>query len=183
MSQLYKNGSGGGGPLPPTVATSYVTDINSPAIPAANVLNVPGGTVSTNNINGVQTDGSSGGDTLTVQLTNRITGTLTTADGVSQAVITFPLPTTGNYAFDVNISAYNTTDTAGASYAIFVGVKSVAGSATKLNLEDKIVNEEAAMSGCDVSVSASGNSAVFSVTGIAGKTIDWVAVGTYVFAG
>lgn len=58
MSQIIKNLASG--PVPPSVATSYVTDSGT-AVPAANILNVLGGT-------GTTTSGS--GNTITVTVQN-----------------------------------------------------------------------------------------------------------------
>lgn len=57
MSQIIKNLASG--PVPPSVATSYVTD-SGIAVPAANILNVIGGT-------GTTTSGSGNTITITVQ--------------------------------------------------------------------------------------------------------------------
>ena len=171
------------GPVPPVVATSYVTDVNSPAIPAANILNVLGNDTTANDDDGIRTDGSSGSNTLTVQLTNRIQGSVTTTDATTTTIITFPLSAAGTYALDVNVVAHNSTASLGAAYAMFVGFRSDGVTATKLNLEDKIVNEEAGMTDCNVISTASGNNALIQVIGIAANTINWNAVGTYVFRG
>lgn len=58
MSQFYVSSSSGS--LPPSVATSYVTD-DGIAIPSGNILNVLGG-------DGIETKGS--GDTITVNVIN-----------------------------------------------------------------------------------------------------------------
>jgi len=57
MSQIYKPLTSGG-PLPPAIPTSFVTD-NGVAIPSANILNVVGG-------NGTTTSGSGNTVTITV---------------------------------------------------------------------------------------------------------------------
>ena len=80
MSQAGSFVQNGAGPIPPQVPTTFVTDVNSPAIPVLNILNVFGGQSSDNTDSGIQTDGSSGGDVLTIQNTNRLTGTVTTAN-------------------------------------------------------------------------------------------------------
>ena len=185
MSQIYKTLTSSG-PIPPNIPTSFTTQ-NGTATPAANILIINGFDSTENNDNGIITKGGVVGtgtsNEVDVVITNRIQGAVTTADATPTTIITFPLTAIGNYAFDINISAYNTTDTTGASYSLFVGVKSVGGVATKLNLEDKIVNEEITMIPCNTSITASGNSVLVQVTGIAAKSINWNAVGTYVYVG
>jgi hypothetical protein len=181
MSQFYQGVVSGS--LPPVVPTSFVTDSGT-VVPAANVVNINGSSTSSNNVNGIQVIANpAGSNNELVQLTNRIQGSVTTANNTVTTIITFVLPATGTYSFDINIAAYNTTDTSGASYSLFVGFKSVGGVASKLNLEDKIVNEEASMILCNTSVTFSGNSVLVQVTGLVGKSIDWNAVGTYTYVG
>lgn len=185
MSQIYKALSSSA-PLPPTIPTSFVTDVNSPAIPAANVLDVVGGFVSTNNINLIQTDGSSGGNILTVQLTNIAQGFIGTSDATPTTIITFPLGATpGTFKFNGNIEAYDTTDIAGAAFEYQAAVRSTG--AAGVFIGGSVIYEdafkEAATTSADINVILAGNNLLVQVIGIAGKNIDWRAILTYRFVG
>lgn len=178
MSQIYK--SLAAGPVPPTVPTSFVTDINSPAVPAANILNEIGGSVTTNNNNGIQTDGSSGSNTLTIQLTNRITGSLTTTDATPTAIATFSLGATpGVFTFDIQIACFNTTAINGDGYFISGSARTDGVTATLCGTPDKIINEEV-VDTADANMVVSGNNVVIQATGIAANTHHWRTVATYV---
>ncbi len=171
------------GPVPPTVATSYPTDVNSPAIPAANVLNVFGGETTANNTNGIRTDGSSGSNTLTIQLTNRITASATTTDGVTPVQLySFPLGATpGTYLFTQRVVGFNTTLNQGAVYSGFRGVRTTGAAAVLINANQVIVGEEGSFTVAEVVNSVSVNNAVLTVTGIAGSTIHWYVLTDYIF--
>lgn len=170
------------GPVPPAVATQYVTDVNSPAIPALNILNVIGGSTSANTSFGIRTDGSSASNTLTVQLTNRTNNSVVTSNATPTAITTFALGATpGVYTFDIQISSFNTTDTLGAGYSIFGSVRTTGAAGVLIGTPDKIVNEEVGDTACDATLTVAGNNAIIQVTGIAAKTINWRAVSTYVF--
>jgi hypothetical protein len=159
------------GPVPPTVATSYVTDSGT-AVPALNVLNVLTAESSINIDRGVETTGS--GNTVTVLLTNRITGTVTTNNATPTTIISFPLGATpGVYFFDGDIVAFDSTDTAGAAYSFTSGMRTTGAAAIEIGTEFKDLFEEVAMSASDFNVIASGNSIVIQAVGIAAKTIDW----------
>lgn len=178
MSQIYK--SLAAGPVPPTVPTSFVTDINSPAVPAANVLNVPGGSVSTNNNNGIQTDGSSGSNTLTIELTNRITGSVTTTNATPTPIATFSLGATpGVFTFDIQIACLNVTAVNGDGYFISGTARTDGATATLCGTPDKIINEEVA-DAADANMVVSGNDVVIQAVGIIGVTHHWRTVATYV---
>lgn len=171
------------GPVPPTVPTSFVTDINSPSIPIANVENVFGGDVTTNNNNGIQTDGSSGSNTLTVQLTNRLQGTTTTVGAVTSAMVTFTPTVIGTYAIEARVAAYNTTSTIGAGYSIFGTARFDGVNSNLCGTPDKIINEEGAMSSANVTFTVSGANILINGVGYALQTINWSAVGLYTFVG
>ncbi len=183
MSQIIKDLSSG--PVPPAVPTSFVTDVNSPAIPVANVLNVLGNDTTANNDNGVRTDGSSGSNTLTVQLTNRLQGTVTTVGIIptSSAIITFSPTVIGTYAIECRVGAYNTTSSLGAGYSIFGTIRFDGANCNLCGTMDRIANEEGAMSSANVTMTVSGGSVLINAVGYAAQTINWSAVGLYTFVG
>ena len=179
MSQIFK--SLVSGPVPPAVPTSFVTDINSPSVPIANIENVFGGFVSTNSANGIQTDGSSGSNTLTIELTNRLRGSGTTVGATNTNLVIFALGATpATYIIDANFAGFEPTTPAGVGYSLFGSVRTDGATATLVGTPDKIKNEEAALAACDANIVVSGNNVILQVTGTAGLTVDWVVVATYV---
>lgn len=183
MSQFWKGVTAGD--LPPTVPLQFTTD-DGTAIPAANNLNILGASDLTHDSDGIITVADpNGGNNLYVVLTNRVANVLTTGNAVPTLLVNVALPLDGVYTFNVEISALNTTDTLGASYNVFVGVIVSAGAtvATKLSLEDKIVNTQAGMAACVVSAGTSGANFNITVTGLAAKTINWYSLSTFSYVG
>src|SRR5665213_994366 len=179
MSQVTKNLASG--PVPPSVATRYNTDTNSPSVPLLSVENIIGGTSLVNTDAGIRTDGSSGSNIITVQLTNRTNNSLSTNSATPVAITTFDLGSTpGVYTFDIEIASFNITDTLGAGYSIFGSVRTTGAAAVLIGTPDKISNEEPLNTACDATLTVSGNNAIIQVTGIAGKNIDWRSVSTFV---
>jgi hypothetical protein len=182
MSQFFIATNSGN--LPPAVPTSFVTD-NGTAIPAVNILNVNGGQTNANNDNGIRVIANPDlSNNMVVQLTNRITGTVTTTDATPTTVITLSLGATpGVYLVEGDLTAYNVTDASGSSYT-FIGAALTNGVvATEISVENKNIFEPLAMIAADFNVGVTGNSAFLEVIGIAGKTINWNALFTYRFVG
>jgi hypothetical protein len=175
LSQIFKpTASGPPTPIPPTVPEIFITDVDSPAIPMANVLNVFGGQSTVNNNNGVQTDGSSGSNTITIQLTNRVTGTVSTIDATPTTLISFPLGATpAVYGFTGDIQGFDLTDIAGGTYTWGAGARTDGATATLIGTEFKDIFEEAGMAGTDFDILVVGNNLVVQVIGLAGNTINW----------
>lgn len=171
------------GPVPPTVATTYVTDVNSPAIPAANILNVFGNDTTANNDNGIRTDGSSGSNTLTVQLTNRMQGSIVTVGAATDTIITFTPTVIGTYSIEFRVAAYNTTSLLGAGYSMFGAIRYDGVNSNICDTFDEIVNEEGAMTNVDIFTDISGSSLRLRATGYLAQTINWSGVGLYTFIG
>jgi hypothetical protein len=186
MSQIYKSLLSG--PVPPAVPTSFTTDVRdnstaSPgtAIPAANVLQLLGGSTSQDNANGIQTDANpNNGNSVFTELTNRITGSLTTTNATPTAIATFALGATpAVYTFDIQIACLNVTSVNGDGYFISGSIRTDGATATLCGTPDKIINEEVSDT-ADANLVVSGNNAVIQATGIAATTHDWRTVATYV---
>jgi hypothetical protein len=170
------------GPPPPTVATSYVTDVNSPAIPIANVLNVFGRDITTNNVFGIQTDGSSGSNVLTVQLTNRFHGSITTTDATPTILASCPMVTNpAVFNFIVNVVGYDLTNNAGISVVATLTFRTTGGVPVILSPDDFITQQDVTFAGGGGSIIFTGTAAAMNVvvTGALATTIDWFAHGTY----
>lgn len=179
MSQIYKAVTAG--TLPPSVPTSFVTDFNSPAVPAANILDVFGSDTTVNNVNGIQTDGSSGSNILTIQLTNRLQGTGSTVGATTADLVTFSLGATpATYVLEANFAAFESATPSGAGYSLFGTVRTTGIVASLVGTPDKINNENAALLACTADIVVSGNNAILRVTGTAGLTVNWAVVGYYV---
>jgi len=179
MSQIFKPLTSGS-PLPPTIPTSFVTDVNSPAIPALNVLNVPGGSTTANNDHGIITDGSSGSNTLTAKLSNRATGSVTTAAAAITTLITLPMSASPGVMYIAgNVQAFNASTPTGASYS-FSGCYITTGlAATEIAVEFHDTFQQAAMVTSDIFLSASGNNILLQVQGVVGLSINWNGIIEY----
>ncbi len=177
MSQIFK--SSVSGPVPPAVPTSFVTDVNSPSVPIANIENVFGGSTTANTANGIRTDGSSGSNTLTIQLTNRFSQTTTTIGAVNSVMTILTALSAGTYVLDLSVAAYATAGGPdGNGYTIVGGVLSDGVTATLLPGQQKDSFEQ--IIGCNSVLGVSGNTVIVTVTGNVGISFDWLVVGTYI---
>lgn len=177
------------GPVPPDVPTEFITQ-DGTAIPAANTLNVvgderPDPLVIPDDDNGIQTYADpDGGDTLSIFLTNRrvdedsVTGA-GTVDLFTQDLGGVP----GTYNFQLYVAAFEATTPAGAAYTIFGSVRTTGAAATVIVTQDIISDEEPALLGADFQIVASGNNLIARATGVAGLTINFKVLATYVFVG
>jgi len=180
MSQFFQGVTAGS--LPPVVPTSFVTNSGT-VIPAGNVVNLTGSDTNINDDNGIRVIANpNGSNNAVVQLTNRITGTVTTTDATPTVLVTVPLGATpGTYIASGDLSAYNLTDIAGGSYT-FAGAAVTDGVVgTEIGTEVRNIFEQAAMTAADFRFTVSGNDGVVTVIGIAGKTINWNCLFYYRF--
>ncbi len=179
MSQIIKNLASG--PVPPAVATSYVTDVNSPAIPAVNILNVPGGATTANDVDGIRTDGSSGSNTLTIQLTNRFRQATTTSGAANSTVTILSALSAGEYIFDIKVSMRPTSGAilTGGGYTIVGAVDSDGVTATLVPGQQRDDFEPAHLVGTNVVVGVAVNTITVTFTGTAAYDLNWVVSGEY----
>ncbi len=184
MSQIYK--SLVSGPVPPAVATSYVTQ-NGTAVPAANILIIDGFDSTENNDNGIITKGGVVGtgtaNEVDVVITNRLQGTTSTSGAVTAPIVSFTPTVIGTYSIEYRVSAYNTTALLGAGYSIFGTARFDGVNSNLCGTPDKITNEEGAMSSANVTMTVSGGAILVNGTGYLAQEINWSAVGLYTFVG
>lgn len=187
MSQAGEINSGSG-PVPPSVATSYVTN-DGTAVPAANILIVHALDSSEDNVNGIITKGGVAGtgvsNEVDVVITNRLHGNVQTVGAVVSNVISFTPPATiGCYKLFYQIAAYDSTDVTGAGYELEgCVVSNGSGFATKGTPTRTMNGDTSVFDVTLVDVVISGGAIILQATGIAGKTIRWTAVLTFVFGG
>lgn len=116
-------------------------------------------------------------------LTNRLQGTVTTADATPTPIITFTPTVVGSYTIETRITAYNTTDTLGAGYSLFGTARYDGVNSNLCGTADRIVNEETGMENATSTFTVSGANILINAVGLAGKTINWSAVSLYTFVG
>lgn len=190
MSQIFKTLTSGG-PIPPVIPTEFDTQDGN-AVPAANILIIDAFDNRENNNNGIETKGGvAAGDPpgtgapneVSIYLTNRLQGTITTTGLQTLPFITFTPTVIGTYAIEVRVAAYNTTASLGAGYSVFGTARFDGVNSTICGTPDKITNEEGAMSAANVTMTVSGANILVNGVGYAANDINWSAVGLYTFVG
>lgn len=180
MSQIYKRVTSG--VLPPDVPLEFTADVGV-AVPAANNLNVFGQTNFVDDAAGIRTEGI--GDTLLVQLTNRIQGNGTTVGNVTDDIITFNLGATpGTFKMQFEVAAFDSATPSGLGYAIDASVRTDGAAATIIGDPDADEDEDVVLQDeADWAIVTSGNDVILRVTGVTGLTLNWNSVMLYVYIG
>ena len=175
MSQAGQINSAAG-PVPPAVPTSFVTN-DGTAIPAANILNVLGGS-------GVETYADPNlSNNLYIKIQNSVTDTGQTINAQTITLSTFDCSVPGTYFFTTQLAAYTATGPAGVGGELYTTVISDGVTATVLGDTDAISHISMSITDVDYVISTSGLNAELQVTGAVGFTINWGAITIYVFRG
>lgn len=166
----------------PSIPTTFRADDLSTATPSANILDVLSLDVTDNNDNGIQTRAS--GNDVFVQFTNRLQGSATSTNASNADVVTFSLSgSAAVYRFEFQVTGLSTAGAAvgqGVGYTLFGSARTDGATATIIGTPMQDVDEDAALSGSAISLTTSGNNVILRLNGIAGETIDFKAVGSYV---
>ncbi len=183
MSQFYQGVTTGS--LPPTVPTSFVTQ-DGTAVPLSNVLIINANDSTENNNNGIISKGGVAGtgtsNEVDIIITNRLQGSGTTIGATTSDLFTFPLGAVpGTYLFEIRAAGFNPSTPASVGFSTYTTIRTDGATATVIDDTDAVVHQEAVLSATDTNVIASGNNAIFRVTGEAGLTVDWNCVGLYTF--
>lgn len=141
-------------------------------------INMPATANNSFSESGIKTVGTA--NTLTVTLTNRMTGQVTTTDATVTTIITLPL---GVVSAVYSITGYYTpiiksgaSTGQGASYYFDSAFRTDGTTATEIASEYNTTLEDSSMALADIVVSASGGNALIRVKGLAATTINWDAI-------
>lgn len=167
--------------VPGNVAQSYVLD-DGTAIPSAHTLNVNGGSTSDPSDNGILTRANPNlSNNAEILLTNRLTGTATSTNGSVEDIITFNLgASVACYRFNFIVAGRDTGTGDGVGYSVDATLKTDGATATVVAAPYTDNDEDPSLLDAEITVIASGNSAILQATGVTGQTIAYKAVGQYV---
>jgi hypothetical protein len=173
------------GPVPPAVPTSFTTQ-NGTAVPVANNLIVNGFDSTENNNNGIITKGGVVGtgtqQEVDVVITNRLQGTGTTVGATTADLVTFSLGVTpGAYNVEAKVVGFNSSTPSSTGFTVIGTVRTTGAAGALDGTPDETPVESIALIASDVDFIISGNNLIIRVTGVAGLTINWNVVATYVF--
>lgn len=167
------------GPVPPTVPTSFVTDSGT-AVPALNILNVLTSDTIANDDDGITDTGS--GNTVTTFITNRITATATTSDGAGQTqTVTLLTPSNSTaQTFNANVTGFDSAGNAMTGGTIIGISRKAAGIVTVVGTNDVFEESDATLATADYNIISSGGDIIAEFIGVAGLSINWKVLFTYI---
>ena len=174
MSQIYKRTSSG--PPPAGTVVELTPDLGGVVVPDGS------GNI---NLSGLQTGAFSSvadsnfetfkSGTSTMQFAFRYQGAGTTVGATTTTLITIPVTAASVMNAEAQIAGIEATPLGVGGEArgtVFRG----GGGATVLGVPDKAVRASSALAACSFDINVSGNNLIVTVTGVAGKTIEWYAI-------
>lgn len=169
--------AGGGGVTQVTTDDGVVT-------PSGGNVNLLANDTTANNDNGITVDGTVP-NTATILITNRLQGTGTSTNASSADLITFALDGDDPrvYRFDFQVAGRSTAGSfvgEGTTYFVTGAGRTDSATATVIGSAFQDVDEDNDLSGSSIALVASGNNIILRAVGIAGETIIYKAVGSYV---
>lgn len=184
MSQAGPLSSGGGPPPPPGTDITFDLDVGT-TTSVLSVMEVVGVDDFDENDNGIFTNANPNLSNVTqIVLSNRRVDTGSVTGAITTDLFTQDLGgVAGTYNFQVFVSGFESTTPAACAYTIFGSIRTTGAAATLIITQDIIADEEAALLGADCELVVSGNNAILRVTGVAGLTINFKALATYIFVG
>lgn len=143
---------------------------------AAFNLNIVGGS-------GITVTGNPATNTLTITQAEELHGSGTTVGAVTSDLITLDLGATpGVSTFDIRIAGFDSATPIGVGYTLVGAVRTNGIAATLLPGQSLDQFEELALIGATAAITVAANTAIIRVTGVAGKTMRWVANAEYITA-
>jgi hypothetical protein len=123
---------------------------------------------------GLTSTGVPASNTLTFTLDGYAKGTGQTIGAVTADLITIALGATPTaYIVEAKIAGFESTTPAGCGYNVICTARTTGAAASLVGTQDKIVEEEAALAGCDVNFVVAANNLILRATGTAGLTVNW----------
>lgn len=174
----------GGAPPPPGTDISFDLDVGM-TTSVGSVMNVVGASDFDENDNGIYTNANPNlSDNTEIVLSNRRVDTDSVTGATTVDLFTQDLGgTAGTYNFQVYVAGYENTTPASCAYTIFGAIRTNGATATLIITQDIISDEETALLDADMELVVSGNNAILRATGVAGLTINYKALATYIFVG
>jgi hypothetical protein len=187
MSQIYKGATAGS--LPSEVTEIIQADSGNQATASAHIIIINSDDSTTNNANGITTlagvTDSLLGNQVKILLTNRLQGTATSTNASNADIITFALDGAASkvYRASFEVAGKSTAGgfvVEGVGYTVNASFSTDGASASIIGTPYSDTDEDTNLTGCTISVVASGNNIILRAVGIALKTIQYSAVGHYV---
>lgn len=179
MSQFYLKSNGGTGPLPPTVPTSFKVDLQQDGslggtvVPNNNSVNVFGNPSDPFGTMGIVTKAiqtNVPNDTIYIAF---VDGKTITSDAAVTPIITLIITDNSSFTITALATAYDTAS--GNSFgARLLVIGSNTGGVTNIEaVLEKISGGLSPLNDCALNATVSGANLIFTVQGVAGRTIKW----------